>query len=342
MGKKIKSRKLYYYEEEVVDKRKIKYLLVLLLFTGILLSTTSYAWFTTNRVVSVGNLNVKVQAEGSLEISSDGSSWKTSIDMDEITGVHSTTYPSSVNQIPSFLRPVSTGGVLNNNGFLDMFLGVVSSNSDGDYVLMTSNSVESESNGGDGDFIAFDLFLKTTDTKDLYLTSESRVSSTLDSSVGTENASRVAFVVCGNVPTGSGLGTIQGLKTMDSSNVYIWEPNYDTHTEVAVSNARDVYGINTSINGASRIEYDGVIKEISDGILLKNSNAVSNPGSFVLVNPSITTTKNGYGYQSLFRLEAGITKVRVYMWIEGQDVDCENNASVGDLDFELQFSTNPS
>ena len=30
------------------------------------------------------------------------------------------------------------------------------------------------------------------------------------------------------------------------------------------------------------------------------------------------------------------------MWLEGQDVDCENKASVGNLTLALQFSTNPS
>lgn len=88
MAKKIKARKIvkyYYVEEEVVDRKKVWYLLLLLLFTGLLLSTSTYAWFTTNRVVSVNTLNVKVQAEGSLEISADGSNWKASVDQETIT-----------------------------------------------------------------------------------------------------------------------------------------------------------------------------------------------------------------------------------------------------------------
>ena len=47
-------------------------------------------------------------------------------------------------------------------------------------------------------------------------------------------------------------------------------------------------------------------------------------------------------YQKFINLPSGITKIRVYLWLEGQDVDCENNASVGDLAFTLEFSTNPS
>jgi hypothetical protein len=38
-------------------------------------------------------------------------------------------------------------------------------------------------------------------------------------------------------------------------------------------------------------------------------------------------------------LQRGITKVRVYMWIEGQDVDCENSASGGNITYGLQITT---
>ena len=41
--------------------------------------------------------------------------------------------------------------------------------------------------------------------------------------------------------------------------------------------------------------------------------------------------------ENIFTLSAGITKARVYMWIEGQDVDCENTASGTDISFNLQL-----
>ena len=36
---------------------------------------------------------------------------------------------------------------------------------------------------------------------------------------------------------------------------------------------------------------------------------------------------------------AGVTKMRVYLWIEGQDIDCENNASGGKISFDLQITS---
>ena len=41
---------------------------------------------------------------------------------------------------------------------------------------------------------------------------------------------------------------------------------------------------------------------------------------------------------AILNLKAGITKVRIYMWVEGQDVDCENSASGSDIQYNIQFS----
>lgn len=345
---RIKPHKMHFEydtKEEETTKKRIKYLLAILLLTGLLLSTTTYAWFTTNRVVSIEMINVRVQTEGSLEISVDGINWKPGITEQEIIAAHGTTYTTSTNQLPAFIEPVSTIGNLSNNGFMDMYLGVISSNDTGDYIIKSQKSVETESNGDTsvGKFVAFDAFLKITETKPLYLTNESKVIYN-GTSTGTENAIRVAFVVEGNTSAGSDIATIQSLRTTDKNNVYIWEPNYNTHTITGVSNAREVYGLNITENYPTRLSYDGIKAEFPESANITFSNAkVSNyPNYFETVTPKIQTTKDYTDYQSLWNLETGITKVRIYFWLEGQDVDCENNASAGDLSFRLQFSTNPS
>ena len=346
MKKIIKSRKLYYYtedEEEERDSRRLFYLLIVLAFTGIMLSTTTYAWFTTNRIVTVGNIDVKVQTEGSLEISADGSDWKTLVDYNNIISVHDTSYRTSTNQLPGFIKPVSTVGELDNNGFMQMYLGVISSDVEGNYTITSTRETDTEENGEEatGNYLAFDIFLRTTATKDLYLTNESRLFYN-GNSTGTENATRVAFIVEVNLPTVSNLGTIQSLFTVNTNNVYIWEPNYDTHTNSGVENARTVYNITTAETNSEALSYDGIKTTFNDQVQLSNAKASIYPNYFATVNPQIKTTKDNTTYQPLFTLTEGVTKVRVYMWIEGQDVDCENNASIGNLTLALQFSTNPS
>lgn len=346
MASRIKTRKINYYEptkEEKKDNRRLFYLLIILALTGIMLSTTTYAWFTTNRIVTVGNIDVKVQTEGSLEISADGTDWKALVDYNNIISVHDNSYRTSTNQLPSYIKPVSTIGNLDNNGFMQMYLGVISNDNLGNYTVSSTKEEEKEENGEDtsGNYIAFDIFLRTTSTKDLYLTNESKIFYN-GNSTGTENATRVAFIVEGNVPNGTPLNTIQSLTTTNTNNVYIWEPNYDTHTSMGVANARSVYGINTTETNGEALSYDGIKTTFTEQVELSKATSTLYPNYFQTVTPNIKTVKNYTEFQPLFTLMEGITKLRVYMWLEGQDVDCENNASIGNLTLALQFSTNPS
>ena len=45
-----------------------------------------------------------------------------------------------------------------------------------------------------------------------------------------------------------------------------------------------------------------------------------------------------YNENLVFGLESGINKIRVYIWLEGQDVDCINNISFGDFSVNLAFT----
>ena len=340
MSKKVTKKKRNKKQQR---KNRIFYLLILLLMTTISLSFTSYAWFTTNRLARVDLLDVNVRAQGGIEISTDGTSWKSAINVLDIETARET-YPTSINQIPKTLEPVSTIKALE-NGKLKMFYGSVEGNNNGDYILSAIRSIETESfdEESTGKFIAFDLFLKTNTTTDLYLTKESNITYNGENSVGIENAVRIAFIEEGNVPNGTNITTIQQLLTNTTDNIYIWEPNYDTHTEHGIANARDIYGLNIS-NPSNPISYDGVSKEISKNMNITTDKASANnyPNYFKKVDAKYYT-KNGFDANTeIFNLRAGITKIRVYMWVEGQDVDCENNASIGNMSLNLQFSTNPS
>ncbi len=321
------------------DKRR-KLALFPLFFSFILFITTSYAWFSSNRVVSVDSLDVHVQADGGLEVSTDAINWKQVVTVQDIMDAHQN-YRNSVNQIPYQLNPVSSGGTIN-GGYLELFKGQATNTNSTDFILVAERSQETESFGeeSEGDFIAFDLFFRTTNNKELYLSSNSQVTYLGETSKGIENATRVAFLNEGN--SGDSAGAAQGLN--GANKAYIWEPNCDTHTAYGVENAQNIYGITTSQTGGSLLPYDGVIREIptSSHVLLQNANSATYPDLFRRVNVDISTPKSGSTNQKVFDLEPSITKVRIYMWLEGQDVDCEDNASYGDISFRLEFTTNPA
>ena len=92
---------------------RLFYLLILLLITALSLSVSSYAWFTTNRLARVDLLNVNVRAQGGIEVSTDGINFKGAINVNDIESARDT-YPTSLNQIPKTLEPVSTIGSVSN------------------------------------------------------------------------------------------------------------------------------------------------------------------------------------------------------------------------------------
>jgi len=333
-------------------KKKLTSLLLLCFLTIIMISISTYAWFTANKTVTVSSLDVNVTASSGLQVSVDGFEWKTVISNADITGASTAgNYNNAINQVPTVLAPVSTAGeFVTGGGYLQMFSGTVIDNASGDFALTAKEAEEKNRSGADaGEFIAFDLFLKNDSTEPLtplYLSSESGVIPKIGSSdSGLKNASRIAFVVQGNTASDSLLSVVQGLKTTSANDVYIWEPNYDAHSSHAIIAAKSTYDITTT-DGGGQINYDGVKKEITNSIILKETNKDKNPEFFERVTPKYITSKGystiapGTDYLAIFSLKPGITKLRIYMWVEGQDVDCENNASGTDISFNVQFTLN--
>jgi len=310
--------------------------------TSLYLSATTYSWFSVNRIVYISNLNIKVEANGGIEISADAVNWDTTLLEENIINAKDT-YTNNTNQIPFSMEPVSTGKNVT-NGKLEMFYGYTE-NIESNYLLMAERSIEQQGYGedSDGKFMAFDLFLKTSTDTRLYLSNESFVKYEGDNP-GVENSIRFAFLVEGNVSSDTDYKTIQNLNGATSSSTYIWEPNYDVHTEGGIKNAKEVYGINVSKSNNKEILYDGLVANITknDKILIEDANNKNHPDKFKKVNVDYLTSSNFENNIEVFSLKSGITKVRVYIWIEGQDVDCENNSAVGDVEFNFQFTTNPS
>ena len=129
------------------------------------------------------------------------------------------------------------------------------------------------------------------------------------------------------------------MNTGAASVVTLWEQNYDVHTPSGIAQAKDVYGHDTVANGAPALAYKGLINTITTAEDILQSDS-SDTTKFQDVTPTIKTTDAFADNQSLFTLKAGITKIRIYMWVEGQDVDCENNASGGSIKFDLKITTN--
>ena len=353
------------------QRKRVFILIIALFFTTVLFATSTYAWFTANKTVKVERLQVNVEAQNGIQISVDAINWKSLVQKDDIIGA-SSTYGGSVNQVPEKLEPVSTIGELDATGKMKMYYGTVGSDdTTGEYTLTAEKSTEvrttaaqASSHTAAGKFITFDLFFKVTDTSPLKLKPTSGVSAQ-GTDTGIKNAARIAFVILGNESSDTSPTDLQALGAYsgtgdDTRDVKIWEPNYDTHTGEAVNHAYSTYKYSVNQTGNSRLKYYGVKDQIP-----------ANPPVFVKTDMTDTTAdyKATYGTYfddvdidydtetswqcpnptaenpctsadyAIFSLAPGVTKIRMYMWIEGQDVDCENDASGGTINFDLEITT---
>ena len=285
---------------------------------------------------AISTLDVNVQTSNGLQISADAINWKTILQKADITGA-SATYTSSVNQVPDEMQPVSSAGIVDTDtGYMDMYFGTVDALDDGTGYSLASDK-EVDTRGAEGRYIAFDIFLRVDQTTPVYLTTASNIITKEGAAdKGLQNAARVAFIDEGNIADVGDSTGAQALKGGTTS--IIWEPNYDVHTAAGVANAKEIYGLDTTTTGATQLSYQGIKAEFADteGVTLKNTNTFSQ--YFQTVTPTISTVKDFDTQQTLLNLKAGITKVRIYMWVEGQDVDCENNASGTDISFNVQIT----
>lgn len=284
----------------------------------IALSGVTYAWFTTSPTAQVSGMDVNVQSANGIQISLDAATWKSNITAQDIlNGIakQGGTYTGSANQYPTGeIAPVSTAGNITSEGKMEMFYGEIDKNGN----LTTSAQAEKETST-EGNFIAFDLFVKSASPQKLKLNlgdSLSRVKgiivgSDASNEAGTEKAVRVAFLDLGNSATAAGA---RGLKGNDKTKAVIWEPNSATRAA----------GVEAE---SGKLNYFGINSEIKEGKALNDLGA-----SATEITDTFDETKD------IVELETGINKIRVYIWLEGQDVDCVNEISFGDFSVNLAFS----
>ena len=341
--------------------RRMLLLLLAFIFTIVILSTSTYAWFTSNMTVSVQPLDVQVSSGSGIQISTDGEHWKSMITLADIQ----TGYTNSVNKVPtSDMAPMSTvEAYYSNNAYpsdgLHMFKGtIVNDVTDGTMYL---NSVEElDTSTAEKNYIAFDLFLKLdykateqAPTQQVYFTSGTGIVATGAARTSIEYAGRMGFVVQGNLASSNTPAQFQALK--GHSLVAIYEPNYDVHTDNGLANGRDNYGITTysATGNSTSVPYYGLISEFAyDAEATPAPGTTNNPtgvplddtdsNRFTAVSPTYKTTIGNNSTFNFMQMSPGVTKIRVYMWIEGQDIDCENNASGGQVQFNLGFTLTPT
>lgn len=314
---------------ETEEKRNFNLLIIVTFFTGILLIVSSYAWFYASLDVKIDFFKMKVSSETGLFISLDGIDFGSTVEISEENLIRNLkqTYPGNTSQWPSRgLYGSSTNGISNTNNYkFDMFTSSKYGYKEDDPTNKKYLSVvkfEEDKINSTSPYIAFDIFLKNVSgspkSDNLYLmngTSITHKDAESTDEDGTINAMRIGLVKIGSVSLKADVDTIQNIVCNGACSMIIYEPNSLNHSEGSIERAREI-NVNL-VDGY----YSPTYAIIREGKNLEPENGQNGSGvpldteHFALQN---TTTVLG---RPIFQIPNAITKFRVYVWLEGQDMD---------------------
>ena len=242
-------------------------------------------------------------------------------------------------------------------------------------VATTAVDGETGDTGPTNKYIAFDIYLKNSSSRStdpMQLANGSSVAITTDetkgagqSGTGLEFSVRTAIEFYSNTATFTDSQSVITAKTFGTPQIAIWEPNYNQHiaeiqrVDSRISNVEHAWNTLAMNNTAVGKNIQGINfgeAKIGDALAVAldtEGNVLSDPagvaGTYMTIPSTIQTAGNiqadqplynvngtGTGYQITIAGNA-ITKARVYIWLEGQDPDCQDTASTG-KSFDLQIN----
>ena len=345
------------------SKRRLNSLMVSLLLTTILMIVTTYAWFSANRIVSLTGITAKVRAAEGLQISLDGENWSNTFEVNAgvLAGLKdASNNPLNNYQYPTELDPVSSDGVVGHTGTdyntdLTFVYGLLNNTGD----KLTSVNSAAANVGTSGKYIAFDIYLKNSssqgrDKLQLYDGSSLTIGSNGVADTGLENSARVGFYLYGastamnSAPTAIRALSSGGTTTVTLPNdqtatigdlVAIWEPNAANHINEVLTNdsrvsAGDTTPFKTLALTSSTIGV-ATLDDINSSTIPTGStyfaipNTVQTTGLVSTSGAGIDMTDVSSNNEQLYLAGNAIMKARVYIWLEGQDPDCNDTASTG-------------
>jgi len=169
------------FEQVYESKKPLGKIITLVAFTAIMLVSSTYAWFSAQKNVTIGGLEGKVNVAEGLMVSLDAKNWTQSINLKDplldsgrtldvpyLASADGTSYAAGSNNRPTELLPVSANGVedLNTNKEISFYNGININGSELYGMTKTKAHVSQATNGAlDADyagFYAIDLFLQNS------------------------------------------------------------------------------------------------------------------------------------------------------------------------------------
>ena len=314
--------------KKTIKKRAFVSAIAMLIVSAIVLTSSTFAWFSMSKKASVDAMDLTVSSPEGIQISANASAWTASLSIDEIFDTDDSTtsrydaYEGNANLYPADLIPVSSAflDADSSTGFANFYKTTL----DDLGVASTSKVAQTAGNDDNAGLIAFDLFFKVAQQTTVYFDT-SEFSDPGNTDVLT--ALRVAFTPLGNVAIGTSAADAIALNkfAQKSQSNIVYEVDSVNRSADALADGQSTgvlttkYVQNSSASGATT------------GGIITTSSAVTASYAKVVTDQAAASAKS-------FVLNAGITKMRVYIWVEGQDVDCRNSIAGAAFTAALNFT----
>lgn len=299
----------------------------ILLALLILLVAATYTWFSLSHTPRVSDMAMYVSANSGLELAASYNAkdddWKTVLDFQSIVGSDTQLAPATWSSENSSLYSIFYGyDGRARNDYMQLFDGAHSNRSDSNayYVkgtfyarsgvkcqvsLAEAVEVNDGENGSGTYVIGTPIWNEQSVLHD-------------NGGSGAETAVRIGFMI---TPVDAKTG-----ESLSSSEFYIYEPNCDRHIDSGISGYVDT----GSMNGdATLIDKNHLILQTAskwtEAYPVQRDVVIKELGNF------ITDT-------DLFSLEANdMVKIDLYIWLEGEDIDCTNKIQQAQIVANIQF-----
>ena len=312
--------------------------MAMLLVSAMALSTATFAWFTSSDKGTVTDIEFTAKAAQGIQLSANAVDWKTTLPIGEIQ-----TAQAATANFAEKLSPLSTKGAVA-SGAMPLYNGTIGA--DGKMTGVTEPTT--------GDFYRFDVYVKNdgNTAQTLYLDlAGSTVVDKADAesdpaklNTGISKAVRLAFI---DQKQGDKTGTEQTaesvIASLQGTTSVIWEPNAASHNSYATTYryklGTDGKPTTTKIVASSDIEKYVALTAATEGdASLSVMAGAAIPGTGAEYFTAAVTDASGT--VKIAELPANmVTKLTIYLWIEGQDVDCNNAESGGTVLTNLSFTT---
>ena len=280
--------------------------LAMLLVAVLALGTATYAWFTAASTGRIQNIQFTATSADGISLSTSGlpGTYRSTLDFTDY-------YTDEV-----ILNPVSIANA--NNANFAVYSGFFNE----DTTTISTSQVSSPN----GNYILMPVYIWNSGASniDVYM-SDATVEAL--GSIRTDLATRVGIVAYNGSVEYETLSSSSNMETIFTTfgSSFIYEPNADTHLDASIQGAQTYYAVaNAQNNQATQGSNNHII---ADGQPALSSSVATTAKQCGPTNTQIVSVPAG-----------SVMKILVYVWIEGQDVDCFNEIAAGQVKLEIVFA----